>query len=224
MTPGGWIMGRPGAVVWLRGVPAGVGNTEQQIAAMHDLKPVAYTGTPSFLRILLEKADELGTPITSLKKASVSGEYFPPAIARHAESARHRRHQTYGRDLGLIAYEAPDANGNVQGMVIDGTSSSRSSPRHWRTGRRWRSRRDRGDHLQRRLPADPFRHWRPLRCSPAPAPAAAPYPHQRAGWAAPIGPPRSRGMFVHPSQVDQVAKRFPELGRVRLAITNPDQK
>ena len=64
MTPGGWIMDAGAVALGCTVFPAGVGNTEQQIAAMLDLQPTAYTGTPSFLRILLEKADELGTPIT----------------------------------------------------------------------------------------------------------------------------------------------------------------
>ena len=80
MTPGGWIMDAGAVALGCTVFPAGVGNTEQQIATMLDLQPNAYTGTPSFLRILLEKADELGTPITSLKRASVSGEYFPPQL------------------------------------------------------------------------------------------------------------------------------------------------
>jgi phenylacetate-CoA ligase len=64
MTPGGWIMDAGARALGCAVFPGGVGNTEQQIAAMHDLQPTAYAGTPSFLRIILEKADEVGAPIT----------------------------------------------------------------------------------------------------------------------------------------------------------------
>ena len=226
MTPGGWIMDAGAVALGCAVFPAGVGNTEQQIAAMHDLKPVAYTGTPSFLRILLEKADELGTPITSLKKASVSGEYFPPQLRDMLKARGIVGTQTYGTaDLGLIAYEAPDANGNVQGMVIDediiveivrpGTGEPVADG-------------EVGEIVVTTFNADyPLIRFGTGDLS---AVLAGPCPSGRTntrikGWMGRADQTaKIKGMFVHPSQVDQVAKRFPELGRVRLVITNPDQK
>src|SRR5262249_31669460 len=60
--------------------PGGVGQTELQVQAMRDLEPAGYVGTPSFLKIIFEKADELGVALTSVKKALVSGEAFPPSL------------------------------------------------------------------------------------------------------------------------------------------------
>ncbi len=60
--------------------PGGTGQTEQQVHAMAELKPAGYIGTPSFLKIIIEKAAELGVPLPSVTKALVSGEAFPPSL------------------------------------------------------------------------------------------------------------------------------------------------
>ncbi len=80
MTPGAWILEAGAQALGCTVFPAGVGQTEQQVAAMADLQPNGYVGTPSFLRILLEKADELGIKLPSLNKALVSGEAFLPPV------------------------------------------------------------------------------------------------------------------------------------------------
>ena len=226
MTPGGWIMDAGAVALGCTVFPAGVGNTEQQIAAMLDLQPTAYTGTPSFLRILLEKADELGTPITSLKRASVSGEYFPPQLREMLKTRGVIGTQTYATaDLGLIAYEAPDTNGSVQGMVIDedliveivrpGTGDPVA------------------DGEVGEIVVTTFNPDYPLirfGTGDLSAVLSGVCPTGRTnmrikGWMGRADQTaKVKGMFVHPSQVDAVAKRFPELGRVRLVITNPDQK
>ena len=226
MTPGGWIMDAGAVALGCTVFPAGVGNTEQQIAAMLDLQPTAYTGTPSFLRILLEKADELGTPITSLKRASVSGEYFPPQLREMLKARGIVGTQTYATaDLGLIAYEAPDANGNVSGMVIDEDLIVEIV----RPGT--------GEPVPEgevgEIVVTTFNPDYPLirfGTGDLSAVLAGVCPSGRTnmrikGWMGRADQTaKVRGMFVHPSQVDAVAKRFPQLGRVRLVITNLDQK
>jgi phenylacetate-CoA ligase len=226
MTPGGWIMDAGATALGCTVFPAGVGNTEQQIAAMLDLQPTAYTGTPSFLRILLEKADELGTPITSLKKASVSGEFFAPQIREMLKARGIAGTQTYATaELGLVAYEAPDANGNVSGMVVDedvileivkpGTSDPVP---HGEVGE---------------IVVTVFNPDYPLirfGTGDLSAVLGGTCPSGRTnvrikGWMGRADQTaKVKGMFVHPSQVDAVAKKFPELGRVRLVLTNPDQR
>src|SRR5207247_2177750 len=79
LTPGGWIVEGGALALGCTVFPGGVGNTEQQLEAMLDLKPDGYIGTPSFLKILLDKSASASSPITSLKKALVSGEAFLPA-------------------------------------------------------------------------------------------------------------------------------------------------
>ncbi|MBL8311877.1 MAG: AMP-binding protein [Burkholderiales bacterium] len=226
MTPGGWIMDAGAVALGCTVFPAGVGNTEQQIAAILDLQPTAYTGTPSFLRILLEKADELGTPVTSLKKASVSGEYFPPQLREMLKTRGIVGTQSYATaDLGLIAYEAPDAAGNVAGMVVDEDIILEIV----RPGT--------GEPLPvgevGEIVVTTFNPDYPLirfgtgdlsAVLPGECPTGRTNMRIRGWMGRADQTAKVKGMFVHPGQIDQVAKRFPELGRVRLVVTNPDQK
>ncbi|PKO51284.1 MAG: AMP-dependent synthetase, partial [Betaproteobacteria bacterium HGW-Betaproteobacteria-21] len=117
-TPAGSMMETAAHALGCTVFPAGVGQTELQLAAMADLQPNAYVGTPSFLRILLDKADEIGVKPT-FTKAFVSGEAFPPSI-RDAFGARGvRASQAYATaDIGLIAYETPGGEGMVVGEDI----------------------------------------------------------------------------------------------------------
>jgi phenylacetate-CoA ligase len=102
-------------------VPGGVGQTEMQAATIRDLRASGYGGTPSFLKLIVEKADELKIDLSSLKKAIVGAEYLPPAL-RQAMAARGIRvQQLYASaDLGLIAYESALPDGAVtDGMILD---------------------------------------------------------------------------------------------------------
>jgi phenylacetate-CoA ligase len=97
-------------------IQAGVGNTELQLDAIELIKPTAYVGTPSFLRILLEKAKELGRDVSSIKKAVVGAEAFPPALRKEFNERGISALQGYGTaDLGSIAYESEA----IEGMIID---------------------------------------------------------------------------------------------------------
>jgi len=102
-------------------VPGGTGQTEMQAAAIRDLRVTAFGGTPSFLKLIVEKADELKTDISSLNKAIVGAEYLPPAL-RQAMAARGIRVlQLYATaDIGLLAYESAMPDGKVNdGMILD---------------------------------------------------------------------------------------------------------
>jgi phenylacetate-CoA ligase len=102
-------------------LPAGVGQTELQVAAIRDLKVTGYIGTPSFLKLIMEKAGELQCDISSLKKAHVGAEYLPPALREAVLGSGISVTQSYGSaDLGSIAYEtlAPDGSVNP-GMILD---------------------------------------------------------------------------------------------------------
>src|SRR5205823_1414044 len=102
-------------------IPAGIGQTEQQLRTIADLQPVAYVGTPSFLTILIDRAAEQGGDIASIKKALVGAEAFPSALRVEFEAHGIAALQCYGTaDLGLIAYESFAPDGSVcPGMVLD---------------------------------------------------------------------------------------------------------
>ena len=120
-TPAGSMLESGALAIGCTVVPAGVGQTEMQIAAIRDLKINAYIGTPSFLKLIVEKAAETGSEISSLKKAHVGAEYLPPALRKAMLEGGIRVTQSYGSaDLGLIAYESFAADGSVNpGMILD---------------------------------------------------------------------------------------------------------
>ncbi len=97
-------------------IPAGTGQTEMQVAAISNLKPSAYVGTPSFLKIIVEKAKETGADISSLDKALVGGEALPASLRSWLSEQGIRTLQMYATaDLGTIAYESEA----MQGMILD---------------------------------------------------------------------------------------------------------
>ena len=120
-TPAGSMLESGALALGCTVVPTGVGQTEMQVAAIRDLRLNGYVGTPSFLKLIVEKADELKTDISCLAKAQVGAEYLPPAL-RAAMAARGITvTQMYGSaDLGLIAYESLGRDGKpTEGMILD---------------------------------------------------------------------------------------------------------
>ncbi|HYR36391.1 MAG TPA: AMP-binding protein, partial [Burkholderiales bacterium] len=102
-------------------IPAGTGHTEVQAAAIHGLGVTGYVGTPSFLKLIVEKADELKVGISSLKRAQVGAEYLPPVLRTAMRERGITVTQMYGSaDLGLIAYESLGPDGApTEGMILD---------------------------------------------------------------------------------------------------------
>jgi len=114
-TPAGSMMETAAHALGCTVFAAGVGQTEQQVAAIADLQPQAYAGTPSFLCILLDKAEALGLPV-SITKALVSGEAFPPSVRTTLSARGVTARQAYATaDLGLIAYETEA----LEGLIVD---------------------------------------------------------------------------------------------------------
>ena len=120
-TPAGSMLESGALAIGCTVVPAGVGQTEMQVAAIRDLKINAYIGTPSFLKLVVEKAGEMKVDISSLEKAHVGAEYLPPALRQAMLARGIRVTQSYGSaDLGSIAYESLAADGSVnEGMILD---------------------------------------------------------------------------------------------------------
>ena len=120
-TPAGAMMESGALALGCTVVPTGIGQTEMQVAIISSLKVTDYAGTPSFLKLIAEKADEMKSDISTLKKALVGAEYLPPAL-RAAMAARGIGVlQTYGTaDIGSIAYESAAPDGSVnEGMMLD---------------------------------------------------------------------------------------------------------
>ena len=120
-TPAGSMLEAGAAALGCTVIPTGTGQTEMQIAAIRDLQANAFVGTPSFLKLIVEKADELKADISCLKKAHVGAEYLPPQLRKNLRERGINVSQTYASaDLGLIAYESLMPDGTVnEGMIID---------------------------------------------------------------------------------------------------------
>ena len=121
-TPAGFMADLGAQALGCTVFPAGTGNTEQQVAAMRDLRPAGYVGTPSFLRIILEKADELNADLSSLTRALVAAEALPAALRAQFDQRGIRTLQCYATaDIGLIAYESEAREGMIvdEGVIVE---------------------------------------------------------------------------------------------------------
>lgn len=219
-TPAGSMMETAAHALGCTVFPAGVGQTEMQLAAMLDLRPDAYAGTPSFLRILLEKADEQGVKLDSLKKAFVSGEAFPPS-QREALAARGiQAYQAYATaDLGLVAFETPAREGMVldEDVILEIVRPGTGDP--VAPG-------EVGEVVVTTFNPDyPLIRFGTGDLS-AILPGISPCGRTNTrikGWLGRADQTtKVKGMFVHPGQVAAVLKRHPEIGRGRLVVDNPD--
>ncbi len=217
MTPGAFIMESSAHAIGCTVFPAGVGQTEQQLEAIADLKPSAYLGTPSFLRILVEKATEAGSDIRSLKKGLVGGEAFVPSLREWFTERGLDVYQSYATaDLGLIAYETTAREGLVldEGVIVEIVRPGTGDP--VAPG-------EVGEMVVTTLnPAYPLIRFATGDLS-AILPGACPTGRSNSrikGWMGRADQTtKIRGMFVHPKQVDDIVKRFPEIARARLVVS-----
>src|SRR6476659_9599235 len=116
LTPGGFIFDSSARALGCAVIPAGPGNTEQQFELIEAYRPIGYSGTPDFLKILLDAAGTSGRDVSSIKRAMVSGAAFPPSLQAEIKARGVDAYQAFGTaDLGLIAFET-DAR---EGMVVN---------------------------------------------------------------------------------------------------------
>ena len=195
----------------------GTGQTEQQVQAMADLRPAAYVGTPSFLKIIVEKAQEMGVKLPSLTKAMVSGEAFPPSLSQWMREHGIDAYQSYGTaDLGLIAYETSAREGLVldEGVIVEIVRPGTGDPV---------AEGEVGELVITTLNPDyPLIRFGTGDLS-AYLPGICPTGRTNArikGWMGRADQTtKVRGMFVHAKQVAEVVKRFPQIVRARLVVT-----
>ncbi len=195
----------------------GTGQTEQQVQAMADLRPAGYAGTPSFLKIILEKAAELGVALPSLAKALVSGEAFPPSLRDWFAERGVAGYQCYATaDLGLVAYETSAREGLVldEGVIVEIVRPGTGDPV---------PEGEVGEVVVTTLNPDyPLIRFGTGDLS---AVLSGPCPTGRTntrirGWLGRADQTtKVRGMFVHPGQIAAVAKRFPQVLRARLVVS-----
>ncbi len=217
MTPGAFIMESGAHAIGCTVFPAGVGQTEQQLEAIAQLKPSAYLGTPSFLRILVEKALESGSDITSMRKGLVGGEAFPPSLRDWFAERGLAVYQSYATaDLGLIAFETSAREGLVidEGVIVEIVRPGTGDPvPEGEVGELVVTTLNPGYPLIRFATGD------------LSAVLTGTCPTGRTntrikGWMGRADQTtKIRGMFVHPGQVATITRRFPQVLKARLVVS-----
>lgn len=195
----------------------GTGQTEQQVQAMADLRPAAYVGTPSFLKIIVEKAAEMGIRLPSLTKAMVSGEAFPPSLSQWMQEHGIDAYQSYGTaDLGLIAYETAAREGLVldEGVIVEIVRPGTGDPvAEGEVGELVITTLN-PDYPLIRFGTGDLSAYLPGQCPTGRTNARI------KGWMGRADQTtKVRGMFVHAKQVAEVVKRFPQIAKARLVVT-----
>ena len=195
----------------------GTGQTEQQVQAMAELRPAGYIGTPSFLKIILDKASEIGVALPSVRKAMFGGEAFPPSLRDWFLARGVDGYQCFATaDVGLIAYETSAREGLVidEGVIVEIVRPGTGDPV---------PEGEVGELVVTCLsPVYPLVRFGTGDLS---AVLAGTCPSGRTntrikGWMGRADQTtKIRGMFVHPGQVNEIAKRFPEVVRARLVVT-----
>jgi phenylacetate-CoA ligase len=216
LTPAGSMMESGAHAIGCTVFAGGVGNTELQLQAVAELKPHGYIGTPSFLRILLEKAEAGGISTASLTKAMLGGEACPPSLRDWFAERGVTAYQSYATaDLGLIAYETPSREGLVvdEGVIVEIVRPGTGDPV---------PEGEVGEVVVTTLNPDyPLVRFGTGDLS-AVLPGACPTGRTNMrirGWLGRADQTaKVRGMFVHPSQVAEVLRRHPEAGRARLVV------
>ncbi|MDA8012246.1 MAG: AMP-binding protein [Gammaproteobacteria bacterium] len=202
-------------------IPAGTGQSEQQAQTMADLKADGYIGTPSFLRIILEKADETGADVSALRKALLSGEALPPALRGEFAARGIGALQCYATaDLGLIAYESRADDGLIidEGVHVEIVSPDGAPLPDFETGEVVVTT------LNPDYPLIRFATGDLSAFMPGQSECGRTNRRLR-GWLGRADQTaKVRGMFIHPSQITQALQRHPEIARARLVIDWHEQR
>jgi phenylacetate-CoA ligase len=217
LTPGGFIFDTSARALGCAVIPAGPGNTEAQFELIEAYRPIGYSGTPDFLKILLDAAASAGRDVSSIKRALVSGAAFPPSLQAEIRSRGVDAYQAFGTaDLGMVAFETPAREGMVvnEDLILEIVKPGTGDPV---------AEGDVGEIVVTSL--DPHHPWIRLALGDLTAALPGRSPCGRTnmrikGWMGRADQTtKIKGMFVRPEQVAEIGKRHPALGRLRLVVT-----
>jgi phenylacetate-CoA ligase len=222
LTPGGFMLESGAHALGCAVVPAGPTNTEQQVEAIAHLKPTGYVGTPDFLKILLDAAAKAGKDVSSLKRGLVSGAALPASLRQELKLRGIAVLQCYASaELGFIAYESEGRDGMIvnEHLILEIVRPGTGDPV--------------ADGEVGEVVVTSFNPDYPmirLATGDLSAMLGGPSPCGRTntrikGWLGRADQTtKIKGMFVHPGQVAEVAKRHPELGRLRLVVARDGEQ
>jgi len=222
LTPGGLILDRGASALGCTVFPAGVGNTEAQVEAIATLRPTGYTGTPDYLKVLLDKAVELGADASSIKRGLVSGGALFPSLRQEYADRGVDVLQCYATaDLGVIAYESAAREGLIinENLIVEIVRPGTNDPvAEGEVGE---------------VVVTNFNSVYPLirfgtgdlsAVLPGPSPCGRTNMRIK-GWMGRADQrTKIKGMFVDPAQVAQLVKRHPEIAKARLIVERADEQ
>lgn len=221
-TPAGAMFDSAASALGCPVFPAGTGQTELQVKAIAQLRPRYYTGTPSFLNILLEKADEMGEDVSSLACGLVTAEPLPAALVERFSARGIQVHQCYGTaDLGLIAYETEAREGLIvdEDVIVEIVRPGTGTPV---------AEGEVGEVVVTTLNPDypliRFATGDMSAVMPGTCPTGRTNQRIRGWMGRADQTAKVKGMFVQPAQVNAVVERHPEISRARLVITQQDHR
>ncbi|MFT0891875.1 phenylacetate--CoA ligase family protein [Pseudochelatococcus sp. G4_1912] len=221
LTPGGFIFDSGANALGCPVIPAGPGNTETQLQIIEAYRPAGYTGTPDFLKILLDAAQEKGADISSIKKAVVSGAAFPPSLQKELAQRGVDGFQAYATaECGVVAYESSAREGLIinEGLIIEIVRPGTGDPV---------PEGEVGEVLVTAL--DPLHPIIRLALGDLSAilPGISPCgrTNQRIkGWMGRADQTtKVKGMFIRPEQLAEIAKVHPDIRKLRLVVTRANE-
>jgi phenylacetate-CoA ligase len=216
LTPGGFIMDSAARALGCAVIPAGPGNTEQQMEVIAAYRPTAYAGTPDFLKILIEAADARSVDISSVRRAVVSGAAFPPSLQTWVKERGIDAYQLYATaDVGVIAYETVAREGMVlnENLIVEIVRPGTGDPvPEGEVGEVVITNLD-PHHPQIRLAVGDLTAVLPGRSACGRSSTRIRGWMGRADQTAKI-----KGMFVRPEQVAEIARRHVEIAKLRLVV------
>nr|WP_047574720.1 AMP-binding protein [Methylobacterium sp. ZNC0032] len=216
LTPGGFIMDSAARALNCAVIPAGPGNTEQQLEVISAYRPSAYAGTPDFLKILIEAAETRGVDISSIRRAVVSGAAFPPSLQAWVRERGIDAYQLYATaDVGVIAYETSAREGMVlnENLIVEIVRPGTGDPvPEGEVGEVVITNLD-PHHPQIRLAVGDL-------TAVLPGASACGRSNTRIrGWMGRADQTaKIKGMFVRPEQVAEIARRHVEIAKLRLVV------
>ncbi|HXE87368.1 MAG TPA: AMP-binding protein [Hyphomicrobiaceae bacterium] len=222
LTPGGWLLDAGARALGCPVIAAGPSNTEQQIEAIQALKPSVYVGVPDYLKVLLDKARDAGKDATSFKRAVMGGGALYPSLRAEYRQRGVLAFQTYATaDLGVIAYESPALEGMIvdEGVIVEIVRPGTGDPVP--SG-------EVGEVLvtafNRDYPLIRFATGDLSAVLPGVSPCGRTNMRIKGWMGRADQTTKVKGMFVHPEQVAEVAKRHAGVGRVRLVVARSGEQ
>jgi phenylacetate-CoA ligase len=217
LSPGGFILDSGARALGCAVIPAGPGNTQGQLELIAAYRPCAYTGTPDFLKIILDAADAAGVDASCLKKAVLSGAAFPPTLQAEVKARGIDAYQAYASaDLGLIAYESEARAGLVvdEAVILEVVRPGTGDPvPDGEVGEVVVTLLDERHPLIRLALGDL------TAVIAAPSPCGRTHTRIKGFMGRADQTTKVKGMFVRPEQIAEIGRLHPSLGRMRLVVT-----